>query len=138
MVTVKGGGSIIDGVDYYGASSEVAGAGDGADECVGQQVGAEAKALFRTIQRQPGQKEHWDRIGLTSAQSRWRTLVFDAGHGQGVVADDPPPSTQNPGRCASGRPSDLGSAPQPFVEFEDSAVEIDVFVGFGIKQCDGP
>ena len=67
MLTVELDGAVIDGVDDQGPGAILPGAGHGSDEGVEQEIATETGALLLPVERQAGEQEHGDRVGLAPA-----------------------------------------------------------------------
>ena len=122
-MTVELDGVVIDGVDDQGPGAILPGAGYGSDKGVEEEIATETGALLRSVERQAGEQEHGDRVGLAPAHPRWCPGPLDAPHGERVVPDDTPAPTEHPRGGGAGRCGDGRDAVQPIVENVNAAGE---------------
>ena len=85
---VKLRGSLVDGVDYHGASAEVSPAAYATTEGIDEKVAAETLAPFVAVDCEASQEHDGHRVGHSSPKSRRCPGMGDGAHGQRVIAHD--------------------------------------------------
>ncbi len=107
MVLVEVGCFGVDCIDDHSSCSELSRTRYGPQECIAEEVGPKAGAVLVGVEREPGEQQDWNGIGLTSAKSGWGQAPFDTSHRKCVVPDNDLAATQHPGCCGPGSGGDL-------------------------------
>lgn len=123
-VAVEIDGLRRDGVDNYGASTELAATSHAAGKRVEEQVAAEGLSLLGAIEGEAGEQHDGNGVRHPAAQPRGRLLVSNGTHRQGVVADDSLAATQQICRRGPARRGDSRRVAQPAIERLHPAGEV--------------
>jgi len=126
-VAVEGFRIRVDCVDDHRPCSELSSAAYAAPERIDEQLTAEPRPLFATVECEPRKQHYRDRIRHPPPKASRRARVPDGAHGQRVVADNSIATTQHVrrgGACGGDRPRRLSQPAAQRLNVGAEAVDV--------------